>query len=49
MKEEYFVKIVLGKWFDQRIKKVVEVFALTHEMTQEPIREKILIKEILKD
>jgi hypothetical protein len=49
MSEEYYVKIVLGKWFDPRIKKVVEVYALTHEMTQEPIREKILILELLKD
>lgn len=49
MSEEYFVKIVLGKWFDPRIKKVVEVYALTHEMTQDPIRERILAMELLKD
>ena len=36
MSEEYYVKIVLGKWFDPHIKKVVEIYALTHEMTQEP-------------
>ncbi len=49
MPEEYYVKIVLGKWFDPRIKKVVEVYALTHEMTQGPNREKILTMELLKD
>ncbi len=49
MSEEYYVKIVLGKWFDPRIKKVVDVYALTHEMTQEPIREKILTMELLRD
>ena len=49
MSEEYYVKIVLGKWFDPRIKKTVEVHALTHEMTQEPIREEILTMELLKD
>ena len=49
MSGEYYVKIVLGKWFDPRIKKVVEVYALTHEMTQGPIREKILAMELLKD
>ena len=49
MSEEYYVKIVLGKWFDPRIKKVVDVYALTHEMTQGPIREKILTMELLRD
>ena len=49
MSEEYYVKIVLGKWFDPRIKKVVEVYALTHEATQGPIREKILTMELLRD
>ena len=49
MSEEYYVKIVLGKWFDPRIKKVVEVYALGHEMTQGPIREKILTMELLRD
>jgi hypothetical protein len=49
MTEEYYVKIVLGKWFDPRIKKVVEVYALTHEMTQGPSREKTLTMELLKD
>ena len=49
MSEKYYVKIVLGKWFDPRIKKVVDVYALTHEMTQGPIREKILTMELLQD
>lgn len=49
LSEQYYVKIVLGKWFDPRLKKVVDVYALTHEMTQDPIREKILVMELLKD
>ncbi len=49
MPEEYYVKIVLGKWFDPRLKNVIEVYALTHELTQDPIREKILALELLKD
>jgi len=49
MSEEYYAKIVFGKWFDPRLKKVVEVYALTHEMTQEPIRDKMLTMELLQD
>ena len=49
MSEEYHIKIVLGKWFDPRIKKTLGVYALTHEMTQGPSREKILTMELLRD
>ncbi|MFZ1076072.1 MAG: hypothetical protein WAN47_01425 [Nitrosotalea sp.] len=49
MAEEYYVKLVLGKWFEPRIKKTVEVYAHTHEITQAPNREKILTIELLRD
>lgn len=38
-----------GRWYDSRIKRTVEVFAITYEMTQKPNREKILTLEILRD
>jgi len=43
MSEENYVKLVLGKWFDPRIKKTVEVYVLTHEMTQTLLTAQILI------
>lgn len=49
MTEKYYVKLVLGKWFEPRTKKTVEVYANTHEMTPEPNREKMLTMELLRD
>lgn len=46
---EFYEKAVEGQWYDPRIKKTVQVFAITYEMTQKPNREKILIMEILTD
>lgn len=47
MEEEYYAKHVTGYWFDPRIKKTIEVFAITYEMSQQPNREKILTTELL--
>ncbi|MDE1769167.1 MAG: hypothetical protein KGI28_01260 [Thaumarchaeota archaeon] len=46
---EFYEKAVTGQWYNQRIKKTIEVFAITYEMTKKPSREKILIMEILAD
>ncbi len=46
---EFYEKIVEGQWYDQRIKKTVEVFAITYETTHKPSREMILTMEILAD
>ena len=46
---EFYEKAVEGQWYDPRIKRTVQVFAITYEMTQKPSREKILIMEILTD
>lgn len=46
---EYYEKVVEGHWYDPRIKRTVEVFAITYEMTKKPSREKILTMEILAD
>ena len=46
---EFYEKAIEGQWYDPRIKRTVQVFAITYEMTQKPSREKILIMEILED
>lgn len=46
---EFYEKSIEGQWYDPRIKRTVQVFAVTYEMTQKPNREKILIMEILTD
>ena len=46
---EFYEKAIKGQWYDSRINRTVEVFAITYEMTQKPSREKILAMEILKD
>ena len=46
---EFYEKAVEGRWYDLRIKRTVEVFAITYEMTKKPNREKTLIMEILAD
>ena len=46
---EFYEKAIKGQWYDSRINRTVEVFAITYEMTQKPSREKILIMEILTD
>lgn len=46
---EFYEKVVEGRWYDSRIKRTVEVFAITYEMTRKPNREKTLTMEILAD
>jgi hypothetical protein len=46
---EVYEKVIEGRWYDPRIKRTVEVFAITYEMTKKPSREKILTMEILVD
>ncbi len=46
---EVYEKAVEGRWYDSRIKRTVQVFAVTYEMTKKPSREKVLIMEILID
>ena len=45
----YYAKAVEGQWYDPRIKRTLEVFAITYEMTRKPSREKLLTMEILAD
>jgi hypothetical protein len=45
----YYAKAVEGQWYDSRIKRTLEVFAITYEMTRKPSREKLLTMEILAD
>lgn len=46
---EFYEKAVTGKWYNSSIKKTIEVFSITYEMTRKPNREKILTMEILAD
>jgi hypothetical protein len=46
---QYYEKVLTGHWFDPRIKKTIEVYAITYEMSQNPSREKILAMELLAD
>ena len=46
---EFYEKSIGGQWYDSRIKKTIQVFAVTYEMTQKPSRENVLIMEILAD
>jgi len=49
MTEEYYAKYVTANWYDSRLKKTIEVYAITYEMSQKPDRENILTTELLKD
>lgn len=49
MTEMYYEKIVTAKWYDERLKKVVDVYVITYEMSQKPDRTEILEKVLLKN
>ena len=45
----YYEKIVTAKWYDERLKKMVDVVIVTYEMSEKPDRVEILEKALLKD
>lgn len=45
----YYEKIVTAKWFDERLKKTVDIVIVTYEMSEKPDRVEILEKILLKD
>jgi hypothetical protein len=49
MTETYYEKIVTAKWFDERLKKTVDIVIVTYEMSEKPDRVEILEKTLLKD
>jgi hypothetical protein len=49
MTEMYYEKIVTGKWYNERLKKRVDVVIVTYEMSEKPDRVEILEKALLKD
>lgn len=49
MAEIYYEKIITAKWYDERLKKTVDVVVVTYEMSEKPDRVEILEKALLKD
>ena len=49
MTEKYYEKILTGKWYDERLKKTVDVIIVTYEMSEKPDRVEILEKTLLND
>ena len=45
---ELIEKLVEGSWYDERLKRKIEVYASTCESLKEPSREDILKMELLK-
>ena len=48
MTQMYYQKVVTAKWYDERLKKVVDLHAVTYEMSQKPDRSEILEKMLLQ-
>lgn len=44
----YYEKIITAKWFDERLKKTVDVVVVTYEMSEKPDRVERLEKALLK-
>lgn len=49
MTEVFYEKSIEGHWYDPRINKTIDVYAITYEMSQKPNREKTLTLELLAD
>jgi hypothetical protein len=49
MTDMYYEKIVTGKWYDERLKKTVDIIIVTYEMSEKPDRVEILEKALLRD
>ena len=45
---EFIEKLVEGSWYDERLKRKIDVYASTCEPLKEPSREDILKMELLK-
>lgn len=49
MTEMYYEKIVTAKWYNERLKKTVDLVIVTYEMSEKPDRVEILEKTLLKN